>query len=166
MTIREFVDSRAEMEQILSEETFGFLGLAEGGMPYVVPLNYAYRDGRILFHCSLTGKKLDQLRANPEVCFSVGRQSGQVQRHVGGDPCHVDSESVICYGRARIIEELDERQMALNDFNHAFRPGAQEISRADASRCAVVEIQIAEMTGRRERHEDKERTYWRYRFQS
>jgi nitroimidazol reductase NimA-like FMN-containing flavoprotein (pyridoxamine 5'-phosphate oxidase superfamily) len=106
VTIREFIESRDEMEQLLREETFGTLGLTKDGMPYVVPLNYSYGDGTILFHCSPSGKKLDCIRANPQVCFSVGRQSGQVQRHAGGDPCHVDSESVICYGTARIPDDL------------------------------------------------------------
>lgn len=165
MTIREFIESRDEMEDLLRAETFGYLGLTKDGMPYVVPLNYSYGDGTILFHCSPSGKKLEYIRANPQVCFSVGRQPGQVQRHAGGDPCHVDSESVICYGTARILDDPAERQVALNTFNHAFRPHAQEITPEEAARCAVVEIRISEMTGRRERHEERQRTYWRYRFQ-
>lgn len=164
MAVREFVESRDEMEQLLQEETIGYLGLARDGRPYVVPLNYGYTDGKILFHCALEGQKLDYIRANPNVCFSVGRQSGTVQRHAGGNPCHVDSDSVICYGTARIIEDPQERQIALNVFNHCFRPGAAEISLEEASRCAMVEIQIAEMTGRRERQQDRQRSYWRHTF--
>ena len=34
-----FIDSRDEMEQILREEEVGYLGLADEGQPYVVPLN-------------------------------------------------------------------------------------------------------------------------------
>ena len=164
MAVREFVESREEMEQILQQETIGYLGLAQESKPYVVPLNYGYMDGKILFHCALEGQKLDYIRANPNVCFSVGRQSGTVQRHAAGNPCHVDSESVICYGTARIIEDPQERQTALNAFNHCFRPGAAEISLDETLRCAMVEIQIAEMTGRRERQQDRQRNYWRYTF--
>lgn len=32
------------------------------GLPYVVPLNYGYTEGKILFHGALTGKKLDCLK--------------------------------------------------------------------------------------------------------
>jgi nitroimidazol reductase NimA-like FMN-containing flavoprotein (pyridoxamine 5'-phosphate oxidase superfamily) len=106
MTLREFIESREEMEKLLREEVVGYLGLSMDGKPYVVPLNYGYADGKILFHCALTGKKLDYLRANPHVCFTVGRQAGEVRRHAG-DPCHVDSDSVICYGKARVVEDLD-----------------------------------------------------------
>ncbi len=161
---REFIESSQEMEQILREETIGYLGLSVDDRPYVVPLNYGYLEGRILFHCALTGKKLEHIRANPHVCFSVGRQQGQVQRHAGGNPCHVDSDSVICYGTARILDDVAERQAALNAFNRCFRPDAAVISVEEASRCGVVEIQISEMTGRQERQEDRRRTYWRHTF--
>ena len=80
-----------------------------GDKPYVVPLNYAYVDGRILFHCAMTGKKLDYLQRNQRVCFAVARQFGEIRRHAEENLCHVDSDSVICYGRARIIEDLEER---------------------------------------------------------
>jgi nitroimidazol reductase NimA-like FMN-containing flavoprotein (pyridoxamine 5'-phosphate oxidase superfamily) len=163
MPSREFITSRREMEAILREETIGYLGLSVDGQPYVVPLNYGYVEGKILFHCALTGMKLDYIAANPQVCFTVGRQSGEVRRHAEGDPCHLDSDSVICYGRARIIEDLEERQAALDAFNRCFRADAEGISLESTANCCAVEIQISEMTGRRER--ERERTYWRYRFE-
>lgn len=157
-----FIDSREEMEQILREEVVGYLGLSGDGQPYVVPLNYAYLAGKILFHCALTGQKLDAIRRNPHVCFTVGRQTGEVRDHAGGPPCHVDSESVICYGRARLLDELAERESALNAFNRRYRPDAPDLPRERVEQCMAVEITIAEMTGRQER--DRHRTYWRSTF--
>ncbi len=93
--------SRQQMEAILKDEVIGYLGLAQNEQPYVVPLNYAYLDGKILFHCALEGKKLDYLRPNPQVCFTVGRQDGVIRRHSDTDLCHPDTDSVICYGLDR-----------------------------------------------------------------
>jgi nitroimidazol reductase NimA-like FMN-containing flavoprotein (pyridoxamine 5'-phosphate oxidase superfamily) len=162
MPIEGFIDSREWMERLLHEESVGYLGLATGGSPYVVPLNYAYLDGRILFHCALEGKKLDCLRANPEVCFTVGRQTGPVRRHAEGNPCHVDSDSVICYGRARIVSDLEERRRVLDEFNRCYHADAGPLSAEAAEKCCAVEIRIGEMTGREER--ERKRTYWKYRF--
>ncbi len=78
-----FIESRDKMEQILREEEVGYLGVADEGQPYVVPLNYAYAAGKILFHCAFTGQKLDAIRRNPQVCFTVGRQTGTVMDHTG-----------------------------------------------------------------------------------
>jgi len=162
MQEQEFIESREEMERLLREEQIGYLGLSLDGKSYVVPLNYHYVDGRILFHCGLKGKKLDYIKANPDVCFAVGRQPGLVREHAGGNPCHVDSDSVICYGRARIVEDLDGRKTALNEFNRRFKPDAADISDERAVNCCLVEIQISEMTGRQER--ERKRTCWRYSF--
>ena len=159
MVRKEFIESREEMEQILSEEVLGFLGLSADGGLYVVPLSYAYIDGRIIFHCALTGKKLDYIETNPNVCFTVARQSGQVRRHAEGDPCHLDSDSVICYGQARVLEE---RQAVLNDFNRSFNPQAEDITPESAEKCGAVVIQVTEMTGRRER--ERKTTYWQHTF--
>jgi len=162
MAEREFITSRVEMERILREESIGYLGLAVNDAPYVVPLNYAYVDGKILFHCALTGKKLSYLEVNPQVCFSVGRQLDRVRRHGEGDTCHVDSDSVICYGSARIAQEPEDRKRVLDSLNRCFNPDAAEISLEAAASCCAVEIQIEEMTGRRER--ERQRTYWKWQF--
>ena len=162
MNQQTFVESRDEMEKLLQEESIGYLGLSGDGGPYVVPLNYAYSKGRIVFHCAIEGKKLDMMRSNHQVCFTVGRQVGEVRDHAGGNLCHVESDSVICYGVARIIEDLGERETLLNAFNRRFRPDAPDVLMERVKSCGVVEIKVSEMTGRRER--DRKRTYWRYTF--
>jgi nitroimidazol reductase NimA-like FMN-containing flavoprotein (pyridoxamine 5'-phosphate oxidase superfamily) len=160
---RTFIESRREMEELLSRETVGYLGTCREGRPYVVPINYVYHEGRIILHCALAGLKLDGIRDNDAVCFTVATQSGPVRRHAEQSPCHLDSESVICYGMARIVEDVTERQRLLNIFNQHFHPAGDEISQDAASRCGAIEIRIAEMTGRRECAD--ERTYWRCVFE-
>ncbi len=164
MSPKNFIESHEEMEKILCEERVGYLGLAVGATPYVVPLNYVYDGGRILFHGALKGKKLDYLRANPQVCFAVGRQAGMPVRHPQGALCQVNNDSVICYGSARIIDDIEERREALNVFNHFLQPDAPGITHAAASKCCAVEIAISEMTGRQQR--GLIHTYWRYAFKS
>ena len=152
-------DGVSAMESILREERWGCLGLSMEGQPYVVPLNYAYVDGKILFHCALKGRKLDAIRANPNVCFVVARQMGPVRDHTVSKTCHVDCDSVICSGTARIVEDLGEHADVLNAFNRAFYADAGDLATNSVRGCAAVEIAITEMTGRTER--DGKRTLWR-----
>lgn len=144
----------AEMEKMLREGAWGCLAVRDGEGVYAVPLNYGYADGRIIFHCALEGKKLDRIRRDPRVCFTVARQPGFVREHPGGKPCEVDSDSVICRGTARILEDPDERLDALNAFNRAFRPDADDLRADQVTRCAAVIIDIDEMTARYERDGD------------
>lgn len=154
---------RREMERILAEESTGYLGLSSGDEPYVVPLNYVYADGAIIIHCAFTGKKIDLMCANPRVCFAVGRQTGSVTDHGGATSCHVDSDSVICYGTARLVTDVEERRQALTRFNRRFHPEAEgEISVERAEKCNVILIDVQEMTGRKERA--RTHTHWRYVF--
>ncbi len=156
------VASHRQMEKVLAEGRVGYLGLSLDGQPYVVPLTYGYLAGKILFHGALEGKKLDLIRANPRVCFTVARQFGEVVPHPQGAICHVNSDSVICYGTARIIDDVEERRTTLDSFNHCLQPHAEQLTIQDVSSCSAVEITVHEMTGREER--DGKCTYWRHSF--
>jgi uncharacterized protein len=149
------------MERILEAESVGYLGLS-GDEPYVVPLNYTYADGRILFHCALEGRKLEMIRANPRVCFAVSRQATHPTEH-SGQLCSTPYESVICWGAARIVEDVSERQQVLQAFQIRYatpeKPRAS-ISLESTARCGAVEIVVTRMTGRRV-HAD-ERTRWEW----
>lgn len=158
MAEKTFIESAEEIERILREQTLGFLGLASAGKPYVVPVTYCYHEGRIIFHGALAGKKLDFISGNDQVCFTVAGETAPPIGHEGS--CELESESVICYGAARVLEELDEQLEALELFRLRFSPERRPISPEDASRCSAVEILVREMTGRRER--GGECTYWRH----
>jgi nitroimidazol reductase NimA-like FMN-containing flavoprotein (pyridoxamine 5'-phosphate oxidase superfamily) len=160
---KKIIRSREEIEKILRKETLGFLGMAKDRIPYVIPLTYVYTNGKIIFHCALQGKKLDYIRTNPRVCFAAGRQSGKTMRHPQGGGCKADNDSAVCYGKARIVDDINERCRILNTFNQMLRPGAREVLVKEVERCHAIEITITEMTGRRQR-KGLEYTYWEYRF--
>ena len=159
---RKHIEASAEMVKLLTEERVGYLGMSADGKPYVIPLTYGYSEGRILFHCALKGSKLDIIRKNASVCFTVSRHFGEMVSHPQGAECHVNSDSVICYGKARIIDDLDERCRVLNIFNRCLQPQAREITREEVRHCQAVEIVIDKMTGRTER--DGKCTYWKQEY--
>jgi hypothetical protein len=154
--------ARAAMEAILRREYIGHLALRDGADLYVLPINYTYAGGRILFHCALTGRKLDCIRAHPRVCFEVSRQEAEPAPHAG-TTCSAGYESVICWGRARVIEDAAERVAVLGAFQARYddpagRPRA--ITDADAARCGAVEIVVERMTGRRKTAAGSEEWAW------
>ena len=52
------------------------LAMTDGGVPYIVPLNYGYEyaDGALTFyfHSAKEGRKLEILKKNPTVCLEAG----------------------------------------------------------------------------------------------
>ncbi len=60
------------ISHLLSKVKFGHLGTMDcEGKPYVVPLDYRYVDGTIYFHGADRGRKIENIRRNPNVCFEV-----------------------------------------------------------------------------------------------
>ena len=154
---------REHMERVLHEEDVGVLGLAAGDESYVVPVNYTYDRGRILFHCALKGRKLDFIRGNPNVCFVVYRQKSRPAPHTR-DQCDGSFESVIFYGVARIVDDVEERRELLNIFQERFvtpENPRDPITLDRAEQCGCVEIRATEMTGRSADSSDK--VSWRWR---
>ena len=160
--MRDFQDSKKEIEEILHNNNLGLLCMIDGSIPYSLPITYGYHDGRIIFHCNLKGRKIDILRKNNNVSFVVASQFGDFVPHPQGAKCHAHSKSVICVGKARIVEDLEERTALLNIFNRCLVQDAREILPDEAKGCYAVEILISEMTARIER--DSQCTFYRYRF--
>lgn len=140
------------MQRVLRDAAWGVLVMIDGDRPYAVPMNHAYVNGRILLHGALEGRKLDCIRRSPNVSYVVARQDAPVaddgSQH---GACHLDCDSVLCVGRARIVDDLAERAAVLNEYARWYNPAAGELSAERVGRCAAIEITVTEMTARRER---------------
>lgn len=167
-------DGLREMEEVLKRAEVGRIALADGSVPYVVPLNFIYDKGQIAFHCSLEGKKLDLIAKNPNCCFEVDEFMGKVSYHYAAK-CHLDYDSVLAFGKARIERDEPERIRLLQLFGEKhderyrkpIADGGLEIGQnKPIDGCCCVVIDIEQMTGRRERTEDgkRQKTMWRHKF--
>jgi nitroimidazol reductase NimA-like FMN-containing flavoprotein (pyridoxamine 5'-phosphate oxidase superfamily) len=147
---KEIKDPR-EVEVVLKEAEVGRLGTCVDGRPYVVPLSFAYRDGRILFHGAAEGKKMTDITRNPRVCFEVD----VAELLPSENPCNFNFRyrSVIANGTARVIENEEERIEDLKLIVEKYAPGmGDRLGVDDMERfknLAVVEITIDEMVGKK-----------------
>ncbi|WP_142246067.1 pyridoxamine 5'-phosphate oxidase family protein [Bacillus sonorensis] len=108
--------------RFLSEAQTGYLGLAAQGTPYVIPLNFVWKNGQIYFHGASEGRKIKMLHENPNVCFTVSEQYGTMVHPV---PAKTDTAymSVILFGTASIITDLDEATSAMQTLLDKYVPG-------------------------------------------
>jgi nitroimidazol reductase NimA-like FMN-containing flavoprotein (pyridoxamine 5'-phosphate oxidase superfamily) len=138
------------MEKVLRDEVVGRLGLSCDGEMYVLPINHCYVRGRLLFHCAFEGRKLDMMRENPRVCFEVDRWTSnpKARNRPYHEICNAGYESVICWGRAREITDIQERVKVLNAYqSHYEITPRQRITRARAAKCHAFVVDIERMTG-------------------
>ena len=102
--------------QILDTAKIVHLGLAVDNEPYVVPMNYGYtmEDGKltVYLHCSHRGRKLDMIRANPNVFLEMECDlvpfEGDVACRYG-----LAYSSLMGRGKAEIVEDVEEKKKAL-----------------------------------------------------
>lgn len=143
---REITD-RGILEQLLMRAHVCRVGMYDGAWPYVVPVNIGYAAGRIYFHSSLKGKKMEILSGHPKVCFEV---DSDVEVVSGELPCNYTTnyKSVIGFGTAVIVEDEAEKLEGMRVIMRR-HGGPVEGFRPEALlRVAVVRIDIASMTGK------------------
>ena len=136
------------LNEIFREALVCRLAMMDGNVPYVVPLNFGHQDNVLYFHCAGEGKKLDLLRAHPEVCFEVESRVKIVQ---GKDACGwgVTYRSIIGYGVAEIVADADEKRQGLDVIMAHYSDGEFEYPEKNLKRTTVIKVNITSMTGKR-----------------
>ncbi|MFC1802928.1 pyridoxamine 5'-phosphate oxidase family protein [Thermoproteota archaeon] len=151
-------DNLVEMENILKRAEVGRLALVEDMMPYIIPLNFLYKDGKIVFHCDWEGRKLDIISTNPNCCFEVDEYMGEVSYHYESR-CHLDYNSVLAFGLARIEDDNDIKvqllQLLSEKYNELYKKpisdGGKRFTLERVAECCCIIIDVFELTGRKER---------------
>lgn len=151
--------SQEECEAALARGTSGVLAVTgAGGWPYAVPLSYAYKEGKLLFHCAKEGHKLAALKADPRASFCVIDRDQVVP---GKFTTYY--RSVIAFGTVRVLDapaELEAAARALTDkYCPLETPEAvdREITGA-LDRMYILEMEVSHMTGKQARELVKEET--------
>lgn len=123
--------------------------LGDSGYPYTVPLDFVYADGKIYFHCAKEGHKLDAIRACDKVSFCVLSEGVKEP-----DSWWYHFESVVCFGRMRIVEDPAHKNAFLRLLGAKYFPQSYDIDAdmaQDAPNAFVLELQIEHLSGKRVR---------------
>lgn len=105
-----------KIETIIASARYMHLGMFDGEFPYIVPLHYGYQmeKGKLTFyvHCAKKGHKLECLKENRNVFVEIDRGESLITADI---PCKygAEYESVMCRGKAMIIEDIKEKCKAL-----------------------------------------------------
>ena len=113
-------------ESVLAGAGVGYLSMSGGLWPYCVPISYVFAGGTIYFHGR--GKlKRALLAADPRACLTVGTAPEFMP---GDGPCddNFAYESVLAFGRVRVVRDAAERERALRDVVAKYDPTQREAS--------------------------------------
>ena len=142
------IKDRAENEEIIQQAAFCHLALADGDRPYVVPLCFGYADGFLFLHSAAEGMKLDILKKNDRVCFSMETDVKAVK---GETPCEwgMAFRSVIGFGRAEILHDREDKITGLDAIMKHNKGSSGEYPDAYLKITKVIRVTIEQMTGKK-----------------
>ena len=142
------IKDKESIESIIKNSKVCRLGLAQGNIPYVVPLCFGYKDNCVYFHSFGEGKKIDMLKNNPRVCleFDIGTELVESDKACDWD---MKYKSAIAFGEASFIEDIDEKKDALNVLMKQYSDKAYEFPAPMLQHITVIKVQITELTGKK-----------------
>lgn len=143
------VISEEEAKKLLLREKRAVLAVnGDDGYPFAFPVNYFYEpeNGKIYFHGAKAGHKVDALKKDDKVCFTVYGN----EHHEEGDWAPY-LQSVVAFGRCHLIEDVRITEEKVRELAERYYPTKAEIDKeiaADLRAVQLYEITIEHMTGK------------------
>jgi len=142
---------RETIHRILDEALICHVGFVERKQPYVIPINFARVDDRIVLHGAKASRLLKHVEAGHPICVEVTIVDGLV---LARSVFHhsLNYRSVVVFGEGRLIEDEQEKLAALQAVTEHLIPGrwqeARLPNRKELNATSVVSINIDEASAK------------------
>ena len=125
--------------RLLEEAEYGFLAMSGiNGYGYGIPINYVKEGDSIYFHCAPEGYKLECLRENPKVSFTV---VGATQIVPG--KFTTGYESTIAFGEMHL-----DLRLLVNKYSSAFKEIGEKYIEKSFYRTNILRLDISHISGK------------------
>ena len=132
-------------QAVFSQAEILNLAVNTGDFPYAVPVNFVFLDGKLYFHSSPKGMKMELIAADGRVGFNVVSNVS-----ISQEKSTAYYTSVCGTGRARIVEDLAEKGKALDAIAMRYNASCPLPTPENTLRhVGIVCIDIESMTGKR-----------------
>jgi uncharacterized protein len=160
---------RAVVDAILDEGLVAHVGLAVAGQPYVMPMVYARRDRLLYLHGAPASRLLKAAAGGTPLCATVTLLDGLVFARSAFHHS-MNYRSVVVLGQARLLDDPEEKRLALEAFlEHVARgrtqacrpPNAKELASTTVLALPLDEVSAKVRTGGpKDDDEDLALPYW------
>lgn len=145
---REITDVN-EMEAIISEAEILRVAMSVNNMPYIVPVNFGYKDNVFYFHCAKQGKKLDIIKRNANVAFEIDIDGKLLEGKIACEYT-MKYKSIIGEGTARVVTDNEEKKSGLDIIMAQYSNlESFEYNEKALDRVEIVKIEVNTMTGKK-----------------
>lgn len=143
------VKDRTDIDIIIQACDVIRIGMSVDNKPYIVPLNFGYLDNAFYFHGSQQGRKMDMIKANPNVCFELDTNHKLVSDSERACDWTMKYSSVMGDGKMTIIHDPKEKIQALNILMRDYG-GNDEYEYSDEmiERIGIMKLEIKNISGK------------------
>ena len=125
MRRKERAISDEEAKKLLLLGRRGVLAInGDDGYPYAIPVNYFYdmEQGKIYFHGSRAGHKVDSLKKDDRVCFTV-----YGNEHFKEGEWAPYMQSTVVFGRCHLIDDITTTEAKVWELALKYYPNKEEV---------------------------------------
>ncbi|MFT5835583.1 MAG: nitroimidazol reductase NimA-like FMN-containing flavoprotein [Sulfurimonas sp.] len=118
------------INKMMSNVEYGTLALCNENIPYSVAVNFVHEGNSIYFHGSQSGRKMQTIKANPKVSFSIVENFSIIASYFSSTdklacPATQFFKSISIDGEVSIVEEKEEKRKALTLLMQKLQPEGQ-----------------------------------------
>ncbi len=113
---------RETIYKILDEGIICHVSFVLNGQPFIIPTAYVRAGDDLYIHGSKANRMMNLLNEGADACISVTLMDGYV---LARSAFHhsMNYRSAVLFGKAKIVEDRNEKIMALKEFSEHFIPG-------------------------------------------
>ena len=145
-----FITEKTKLEEIIHQCDVCFIGLTErDGSAYVIPMNFGYAAGELILHSGPEGKHVNLISIDNRICVTFCSVRKLVNQHPDV-ACSYSmlSKSVLCKGKVTFIEDLTEKEAAMNLTMKNYTDKTFKYSKPALMNVKIWRVTIEEMTAK------------------
>ena len=139
------IKDRQQIDSIVNRATVCRLGMTDGKIPYIVPMNFGYDGRNLYFHSAREGRKIDLIRKNNNVCFEIDEE-----------PLIIKSEkncvwtakytSVMGEGKAQLIDNSYDKLKSMDMIVSSYSEEIHDLSLKAMDKIIIIKLKIKKIT--------------------
>lgn len=144
------ITDRRGMEAILEACPLCYVGMADSdGTPYVLPMNFGYRDGFVYLHSASDGRSIEILGRNPRVCLTFTAGDELVCQHPEvACSYRMRSRSVLAWGSVEFESDPARKTEALDVLMRHYSPRPFRYAAPAVANVRIWVVKLDRMTAK------------------
>ncbi len=133
--------------EILQKSQICRIAIFADEYPYIVPMNYGYRNSVIYLHSALEGRKIELLKHNGNVGFEIEQEHEVIKDKVS---CKWTTKyrSIIGYGNIELINDKKQKVEGLNIIMEHHGKKENVYSNKAVDNMIVLKLHIKDLTAK------------------